>query len=435
MPGRLRIGVIVLALLAMAYGIGRQMQSWFSTVEETDFPGYFTAAYLVSHGPSPQIYDYGESVSDPTTDDPGPGSPYHLAAKAVGLASTSLYDYPPTLADLLAPLVFLPPGAAMMVWQTLNLAALVGTCSLLTGLIGPEYRNRIWLVTALVVCFRPTLDCLNWVNVTIFLLALMIAGFALYRRGKNYAAGAAFALAAGIKLTPVIVAIPLLAWRDWKILKTLGLWSGIIFGLLLLINGPAALELYLFQVLPSMSHKTAELHDLGLAAAVQSFGHLIVPGAPPSSLAWVAKLLSVTVLCYAAWLSRTRSGEVPDDRQKFETFAMFLLLSCCLSPIAWLYAFVLAAPALLIAGKRVWRGDAGQFETLWFFGLTVMVSVGRQMQRVAERSHFPTLKYCVALTPLLGILLGIVSLYRLANERGIQGSVASNALLSEENAV
>ena len=34
-----------------------------------------------------------------------------------------------------------------------------------------------------------------------------------------------FALAGAIKLTPLIVIVPFIAWRDWKILPAIALWS------------------------------------------------------------------------------------------------------------------------------------------------------------------------------------------------------------------
>jgi hypothetical protein len=113
--------------------------------------------------------------------------------------------------------------------------------------------------------------------------------------------------------------------------------------------------------------------------------------------------LSVIVICYAGWLTQVKKDDELSDTLKLGTISIFLLLSCCLSPFSWLYAWVLSAPALVLLGKRISerRSTASEITLPMLFLLSLLTS-----------------KFHLGLaTPPLGVMLGLIGLHELRLER------------------
>jgi hypothetical protein len=195
----------------------------------------------VKQGVNPQL-----EVADPTT-------VFALTAKNHGIPSVMLYLYPPTFADLLVPLTAFSPTVAFIIWDILNLIMLLATSAILTRLFKIRAPGWTGLVTVFLILFRPTLNCFYFGQVSILLLFLLIAGVSFYVHGRKNIAGLLFALAAAIKLTPLIVIVPFLAWKDWKILRAIALWCIGILGATWIVNGIGTLNFYFLHVMQSMS--------------------------------------------------------------------------------------------------------------------------------------------------------------------------------------
>lgn len=119
-------------------------------------------------------------------------------------------------------------------------------------------------------------------------------------------------------------------------------------------------------------------------------------------------MVSALILCYAGWLSRLKPEENFTNRQKFEIGIMFLLFACCLSPYSWFYNWALSAPVLVMFSKRIWEGRADIFETVLLIAFMLSLT---------------TSKFNMAMvTPILGIILGMVALYRIRLELRTAGS-------------
>jgi hypothetical protein len=129
---------------------------------------------------------------------------------------------------------------------------------------------------------------------------------------------------------------------------------------------------------------------------------------------------SALILCYAGWLSRLKPGENSNNRPQFEIGMMFLLFGCCLSPYSWFYNWAVCAPVLVVFCKRVWDGRADLVET----GLLI-----------ATLLSLSTTEFNMALvTPLLGIALGLLALYRIRNEQHPQENINRSSQLKPVNA-
>lgn len=265
--------------------------------------------------------------------------------------------------------------------------------------------------------FRPTIDCIFWGQVPIFLLVLLTAGFVLYKKGRHWSAAFLFAMAIAIKLTPLIVIVPLLAWRDWKTLRAIATWGAVMLGLLVLVNGWGPLDLFFLHEMPKMSGKFLHVGNEGLGNAIQVLFHgaQMAPARP--IFIWTGRAISAVVLGFAYWWSRSKPREPVIWEFNTEVFAIFLLLSCCLSPVSWLNAYVLSIPVLAIVGIRLWRGRS----TLLALGLFTLLILSLSIAVITDLRM---------LTPLAGIALGLVRLYDLRRENSVasmDGSVLMHA--------
>ena len=406
-------------VLVMLLGIHSEARTWSSFVGDSDFTSYYTAACLVRSHLNSYVYEEAGQNIDPIQKKADPNTLFARTARVRGIPTVALYDYPPTLADLLKPFTFLSPSTALVGWLLINAAALLATGVMLIRMTGVEFSGVARFVLLLLFIFRPTLDCFFYGQISIILLFLLVAGLSLYAQGKKTSAALLFALAAAIKLTPLIMLIPLLAWRDWKTLRAFAMWCAAILGAMLVINGPGALGMYFLHELPAISSGAVDKLNKSLATAVQVFWSGSDASVPLPGVVWAGRLFSFAVLVYAGWLSRLKNGEKLMDRQRLRMVAVFLLLSCCLSPVSWVHAYVLSIPALMILGLRIWRGRSNAFEAalgVWF----VVSLTSDKLFGWAATTGQPIFYYLEVMTPIIGLILGILELSRLRHERNLE---------------
>ena len=106
------------------------------------------------------------------------------------------------------------------------------------------------------------------------------------------------------------------------------------------------------------------------------------------------------MVAYAAWQSRSDGAQSPTGRFKLESLAGFLLLSSCISPVAWMHGYLAGAPALLIVGKRIWDEQGGTFESIVFLLLICSLATN-------------TMSALMILTPVLTLVLVAMGFQRL----------------------
>lgn len=395
---------------------------WPSFETGTNFSMYYTAACLVRSNMSMQIYDVVDRNTNPQLLFADPDTVFAQTAHAHGITRITLYLYPPTLADMVVPLTVLSPPGALMVWNVAGLLMIVGLSLSLTHLLNIRFWGSTLVVAAAVLLYRPTLNTFHWGQVTIVLAFLVTVGFALYVHRHKSISALLFVLAIAIKLLPIVVIVPLIAWRDWKTLRNMALWG---FALLLglwAINGREALSLYFLHQLPAMSDGNLGSGDFHTNRALGNLFYTVLGGThallSSRAIAWLVRIVSALILGYAGWLSRTQPGEQLTRRRQFEIGLMFLLFACCLSPYSWFYNWALSAPVMVLFCKRVWDGSADTVETSLL---------------VAFLLSLVTTKFHLALvTPVLGVILGFVALYRMRLERR---PAESDRPISQLNAV
>jgi len=415
-----RIVFVILALVVLraAYSVIPYIRDTLTLRNGGDFRGYYVAATLVRSHQNLENYDEATRDVDPVTENADPNTVFAQTAKSIyGTSDIQIYDYPPTLADLVVPLTYLGPAGALAVWNLLNLSALLISVILLAQLLEIHSVTSQVLFYVIAFLFRPTLDCIFWGQVPIFLLVLLTAGFVFYKKGRHWSAAFLFAMTIAIKLTPLIVIVPLLAWRDWKTLRAIATWGAVMLGLLVLVNGWGPLDLFFLHEMPKMSGKFLHVGNEGLGNALQVLFHgtQMAPARP--MFIWTGRAISAVVLGFAYWWSRSKPREPVIWEFNTEVFAIFLLLSCCLSPVSWLNAYVLSIPVLAIVGIRLWRGRS----TLLALGLFTLLMLSLSIAVITDLRM---------LTPLAGIALGLVRLYDLRRENNVasmDGSVLMHA--------
>jgi hypothetical protein len=177
---------------------------------------------------------------------------YHRAAVSLLMtgdpySQASGYFYPPLLAYLVQPLIFLP--AAQYWWFGLNVLACAVFTVLAISLSRSQMARRYWsLVVLLLALFPPLWSTLFLGQVSGFIALLLLLAIWLSSR---YPAGAGFllALAVHIKLYPALVSLYYLLYRP----RPVGWWT-VVMGTLILVATVAQ-----YGLRPYLSYLTLSL--------------------------------------------------------------------------------------------------------------------------------------------------------------------------------
>jgi len=400
--------VAVIVIFTLLLGVYTAERWHHQQLPFNNFYIYYTAADFVRTNETIHIYDVIDPGTNPQIIFGEHNTIWGQRMISFGISRTSLYLYPPTLADLMVPLTLLPPSAALIVWNVLGILMIVGVSVALTKVLDMNFFGSTLWVTAFVLLFRPTLNTFHWGQVTILIMFLLTIGFSLYIYGYKNIAALLFVLAIAIKLYPIIVIFPIIIWRDWKFLRSLAIWGILLCLGLWAVNGSDALNLYFLHQLPAMSG--GELGGEGAIYNNRSLGNIFYtylggthPVVSSRTIDWLYKMVSALILCYAGWLSRFKPGENLTYLRQFEIGMMFLLFMCCLSPYSWLYNWALSAPVLVIFFKRAWDGRMDIVETVLLIAFLLSLST--------SKFNMPMV------TPILGVILGLYALYRMRLER------------------
>jgi alpha-1,2-mannosyltransferase len=421
---RVRVAFGVLAVFCFALVLPELKGVIDHHQREFDFEVYYTAATLVRDNLDIHVYDGAGSGQDPQLRFADESTTFAQKAHELGIDSLRLYVYPPTLADLMVPLTVVPLRRAEIIWQGLNLLALAGIALMLSRMVGMKTVSvGTVAIAAFLLIFRPTSQCYLWGQITILLLFLVAAGLTFYGQGRKVPAALMFALAASIKITPLIVIVPLIAWRDRKSLRNLALCLIGILGAIWLVNGRDLIVFYGLRVLPSMSNGIVTQDNRSLGSVLQLCWRVFVHGSSPKVVIWATKILSAGIICYSGWISSYNwKNEAAEYR--LAVVAEFFLLSCCLSPVAWLHAYMLAVPAIVILCKKAFDGDLRGTEALLLMAFILSLNCYRY-NTVAPLTGGSVLHYVEMLppifalmTPVFGLTLALVGLRRLNTERG-----------------
>lgn len=327
-----------------------------------DFDVYYSGAILVHEGLGSQLYAGADDGTDPQKKPAAIGTPIELAAHSQGITGVDYYLYPPLLADMLTPLTHVAVRAASHIWIAINLGLLLATATCLATLIEvPLASLQGGLLLLALFCFSPVVDCISYGQITIFLLFLWALATLLHAKGHSTWSGVAFALAAAIKLTPAIVLIPFIVWRNRKWTISF-LTSFCAFGAATLyFNTSSTLILYFRRITPAMSRGIPQIPNLSISSGTQLMlaalrGIPIYPDPTilPAKIVLAAKIVSISLTLALLFLI-ARIGRNLDKKNQIVILALLALASPLLSPVSWLHAYATAFIAFAVLWSEALR--------------------------------------------------------------------------------
>ena len=386
-----------------------------------DFQVYLTAAQLVRAHNSAGLYDEGANGQDPQLRYATPSSPFAKTALAKGISGVRLYLYPPALADALVPLAYLSLNHACDAWMALNVLGLLLAAIFLTRLVGARiFSQQSLTITLCLFVFRPNLTAFHVGQVSLLLLLLWAMGIFFCKENSPRTSALMFALATVIKLTPLLVIVPLLLWKEYKWVRWYAIFLAASIVTMLALNGPATLGEYALHVLPSMSGGIASVGNLSLQSAIQVLYVGLTGGnvaqvflSVPASIVTVGKLFALAVLAAAItqlYRLRRHTGPLASPSNRATILSLVAILSVCVAPVSWRHAYSVAFLALLFLWKEALQRGATNaalalltFTTIEF--AFVLDTVAIKLVTVTGSTHGVLPALIPALAPVTGLAL------------------------------
>ena len=383
---------IVLSLLLLYMGLHTLPPAWRSLI--TDFPNYYIAAQLAHEGDdTSRMYEWTwlQREKDHRSID----------VRVIGLAPITPFS---TL--VIWPLTGLAPLAAKQVWILTNLLMLLPLAWFLQSMTGLGYR-RIALAFALSV---PLYRNLEFGQLYVFLLLLIVAACWAYLRGLRGLAGGLIALAAACKIFPILFFVFFLQRREWRALT----W-GVITGAAALATSVAVFgwnvhRTYLHEILPWALHGGG-LQPYQAGASLSGVLHYLFLSEPQwnphpwhySPLCYALVLSTVQMLAMAPAILFIRTEHSTQERVLMEWSAL-LTVALAVSTIPASYNFVLMVfPACAVAAellRRRWH--------LWLVVLLcVYLGIGFPVPSPHGMKGLAILLYVPRLPLMFALLFGI----------------------------
>ncbi|GAA4247774.1 hypothetical protein GCM10022255_024980 [Dactylosporangium darangshiense] len=282
-----------------------------------DLKVYFGAMdYWVNRGGD--IYDYLT-----------PGTPYG-------------FTYPPFAAALMTPMSLVSWNVAIFISVTMNILAML---AILTWLLKPVFKRQGWsfwfamgIAMALAAAFEPIRETVNFGQVNILLLFLVVGDVLLLVRGGHRLGGIGIGLATAIKLTPGVFIVYLLITRRWRAAAvsaataTAATWAAATFA-------PDASRVFWTDAMWN-TDRVGSPTFVSNQALTGLVGRLFNPD--PMKPLW----LLLVLITLAVWYWRTRRA----IRNKDEVAGLALtgIVGCMVSPITWIHHLVWVVPSIVV---------------------------------------------------------------------------------------
>ena len=284
------------------------------------------------------------------------------------------FTYPPFAALVFFPLHYLPFPVVGVLWQLLTVAALFGILRIcLELLFGPAAHSAHWTAvalgwTAVGIWTEPIRTTLDYGQVNVFLaFGVMVA----VRSNRWWLSGGLVGVLAGIKLTPAVAGLYLVARRRWSA----AFFSAAVFVVTVAVSWLALGE-------QARTYFTTLFGDAERIGPVGSVWNQSLRGALSRIVGhnvgtgplWLAAVAVSAALAFAAWRALG-----PDDR--LGTVVVVELFGLLVSPISWMHHWVWVLPMLVwlvygpLADRRGARVLAGVWAVLtvvgvpWLLGL------------------------------------------------------------------
>jgi len=277
------------------------------------------------------------------------------------------YIYPPAFAILVAPLGLLPNVVASLLWM------LIGQASLAAAVILVQRRLRptSWAVTA-IICATLTFYPL-WVDAVqgqanLIVMLLVLAGIVGILKGQPRFA-AAIGVAAGLKLTPLILLIWLLLDRRFRAASWMVAGFAAVTGIGALLR-PSDTLVFFGRVLVVLSRGTAFYANQSLAGVVARIATVNPYTEPWIVMPRVYLLPAVLTIAFIGlWFLWTRR------QPALLRAAAFLPLLPLASSVTWPHHLVILLPVIWFSFIAIAERGWPVTSTLALFALLLLFSV------------------------------------------------------------
>lgn len=300
-----------------------------------------------------------EGRGPPPAADDGNDRALRYGAPRVSLYGAPYLAHPPTTTLAVLPLAHLPWRPAALVWAAASAVALGWLALSLLVIWSPGVAppaSRVALLTLLLAMWPPALHCFEKGQWSIWLAALLAAGFRELEARRPRRAGVVLGVAAALKVTPLVM-LGYLLLRSRRAAAALVATAGTAALISLGVAGPAAWRAFWGDA----SRNTAAwapwvantVSLCGVYARLLTRNPFSRPLCQAPELARVAFGLTVLILLGAALAAayrRSRAGAESDAR----LLAAWLTLPVLLNPLGWSHVLL-----ILLAPLTVLARDAG----------------------------------------------------------------------------
>ncbi len=264
-----------------------------------------------------------------------------IASEGHPYGQGSGFIYPPLLAYLLLPFVWIPFATLQLLWFVLSVALLLALVAIACGaLLEAELRSWWGVVALLVALAPPTRACLNLGQLGIPIAALVAAPLALRR--YPWGQGTALALGALLKLYPAIFGLLLLRQRMWRAIAGAAMTTLVIVSASLAAYGPRPYTQFIASALDASRRPpvAAEFNVsiYGFWSRLLTVNSFTAPLADLPALALGLTLLSCGALVVGGLLV-ARTDQPPAAWAR--TYSLWSALMLLLSPLNGYYNLML----------------------------------------------------------------------------------------------
>ncbi len=315
---------------------------------------------------------------------------YDVLARRTITEQYGVHNYLPFFMAMMAPLGWLPLKAAVVVFNLVSMAAFGAAVVVTRGWAG-------WRAAGLAVglVFAYAADCVLLGQTALMIVALLVWSLWLFEKRRDWAAGAVLAVAASVKLFPIVLVGWFLLKRRFRVLG--GVVIGLVvcevvipsavFGLrqnwelhraflgrsaagqsvLALAAGDSDKMAFSNQSLPVVMRRLLLPVDAGRhydgegfrVNAVDMGGReFSVAGVRLTAVQVAVVLILAGLVCAAVFATRRAAAGLSEERVRFE-YGAWLVLSMLLSPVLWTFYFLLCFLPLALVASYVARRRAG----------------------------------------------------------------------------
>ncbi len=243
-------------------------------LQNVDFFAYYLAGARFAEGQNPYYFDQG------------------------GQRLYAEFVYPPTFLPLYRALSSLPYEQARLLWLALYLAGYAAVAAVVVRAALPEHRSTLLALSTLLTFLSfPFLMHIHNGQSDVFVIVLILLGWAAYARGGWLPASILFALATLAKVNPALFLVYFALYRrDARFVFGFALTCAVV-GLVSLAFVPASLYRdYIFDVLPQVTRGTDYWPNQSLLRFIPAAYGSLAPAVTAAGLGLFA--------AFAVWIGR-----------------------------------------------------------------------------------------------------------------------------------